>query len=90
MLGFLFGRRPKAVEPVVETQREELERLVQELNAAMAVLPQKPRLLIDLATGGLELDLPETLPDEALALPAPRTDDSDGKGDADAETQSAA
>lgn len=79
MLRFLFGMRSPTEEAAAETQREALERLVRDLNAAIAALPEKPRLIIDPATGKLELDLPETLPDEALALPAPGTKDADDK-----------
>ncbi|WP_212524575.1 hypothetical protein [Actibacterium sp. MT2.3-13A] len=79
MLRFLFGMRPRAEASVAETQREELERLIRELNAAVAALPEKPRLIIDPASGKLELDLPETLPDEALALPAPERTEQDDK-----------
>ncbi|MGC9371325.1 MAG: hypothetical protein ACP5DX_17480 [Paracoccaceae bacterium] len=76
---FLFGMRPPTEDAVAETQREALERLVRDLNAAIAALPEKPRLIIDPATGKLELDLPETLPDEALALPAPDAKTTDDK-----------
>ena len=79
MLRFLFGMRPQSEDAAIETQRERLERLIRELNAAIAALPEKPRLIIDPATGELEADLPETLPDEALALPAPGEADADDK-----------
>jgi len=85
MLRFLFGMRPSSEEAAAETQRETLERLVRDLNAAIAALPQKPRLIIDPATGKLELDLPETLPDEALALPAPDAKTTDDKPASDNE-----
>lgn len=70
MFRFLFGGR-NVEDVVAESQREELERLTGEFNKAMDALPEKPKLIIDPATGHLALDLPETLPDEALALPAP-------------------
>lgn len=79
MLRFLFGMRPQSEETAAETQRETLERLVRELNAAIAALPEKPGLIIDPAKCELTLDLPETLPDEALALPAPETTETDDK-----------
>jgi len=53
--------------------------------AAIAALPEKPRLIIDPATGELEADLPETLPDEALALPAPDAKTTDDKPASDNE-----
>jgi hypothetical protein len=40
----------------------------------MAGLADKPRLTVDMETGELTLDLPEQMPDEALALPAPAGD----------------
>lgn len=73
MLKFLFGGR-KPVEATPETQREAFTRLVGDLNEAIAGLPEKPKFVIDPATGGFELLLPEQLPDEALALPAPEED----------------
>jgi hypothetical protein len=69
MLKFLFrGRETNAV---VETQRQRFERIVTELNDAIDGLPVKPRVTLDPVTGHFELHLPEQLPDEALALPAP-------------------
>jgi len=70
MLRFLFGTKPTAAAKP-ETQREAFARLLADLNAALAELPEKPKVTIDPATGGIELHLPEQLPDEALALPAP-------------------
>jgi len=69
MLKFLFRGREKSA--VVETQRQRLERIVTELNDAIDGLPVKPRVTLDPVTGHIELHLPEQLPDEALALPAP-------------------
>ena len=77
MLKFLFAKRPQEEEAVAETQRETLVRLVRELNEALAALPEKPRVIVDPETGELDLDLPETLPDEALALPAPQETETD-------------
>ncbi|WP_084861047.1 hypothetical protein [Salibaculum halophilum] len=73
MFKFLFGRKGGA-EPVKETQRETLERAIGEINEIMAGLTDKPKLTVDMDTGGLTLDLPEQMPDEALALPAPAAD----------------
>ena len=73
MFKFLFGRKGGA-EPVKETQRETLERAIGEINEIMAGLTDKPKLTVDMETGGLTLELPEQMPDEALALPAPADD----------------
>ena len=70
MFKFLFRGRNKAV--VVETQRQSFERIVSDLNDAIDGLPIKPRVTLDPATGHVELHLPEQMPDEALALPAPQ------------------
>ncbi|WP_095589199.1 hypothetical protein [Actibacterium ureilyticum] len=73
MLKFLFGgRKPAEAKP--ETQREAFARLVGDLNEAIVALPEKPKFVIDPETGGFELVLPEQLPDEALALPAPEVE----------------
>ena len=69
MFKFLFRGRGKEV--VVETQRQNFERNVSELNSAIDGLPVKPRVTLDPVTGHIELHLPEQMPDEALALPAP-------------------
>ncbi|RLJ59003.1 hypothetical protein BCF46_1145 [Litoreibacter meonggei] len=69
MLKFLFRGREKEV--VVETQRQNFERIISELNSAIDGLPVKPRVTLDPVTGHVELHLPEQMPDEALALPAP-------------------
>ena len=70
MFKFLFHGRNKEV--VVETQRQSFERLVSDLNDAIDGLPIKPRVTLDPTTGHVELHLPEQMPDEALALPAPQ------------------
>ena len=71
MLKFLFGQR-KTDAPVIETQREVFERLQTDLNTAIDLLPEKPKMTFDPMTGHIALTLPEQLPDEALALPAPQ------------------
>jgi hypothetical protein len=70
MFKFLF-RRKAGAEPAQETQRETLERAIGEINEIMTGLADKPKLTVDMETGGLTLELPEQMPDEALALPAP-------------------
>ncbi|MEP3347802.1 MAG: hypothetical protein ABJN34_02220 [Litoreibacter sp.] len=74
MFKFLFRGRGK--DAVVETQRQSFERIVSELNAAIDGLPVKPRVTLDPATGHVGLQLPEQMPDEALALPAPEEKDA--------------
>ena len=69
MLKFLFRGRGKEV--VVETQRQGFERIIAELNGAIDGLPVKPCVTLDPVTGHLDLHLPDQMPDEALALPAP-------------------
>ena len=48
-----------------------MERALGEINSVLAELDAKPKLSFDPATGALELELPEQMPDERLALPAP-------------------
>ncbi|SFR44223.1 hypothetical protein [Litoreibacter janthinus] len=87
MLKFLFRGREKDV--VVETQRQSFERIVSELNAAIDGLSVKPRITLDPATGHVDLHLPEQLPDEALALPAP-TDEAEQVTEETAEPENTA
>lgn len=72
MLNFLFRGR-KTPEVKVETQREMFTRLVDELNAAIDKLADKPKVTLDPATGHIHPEMPEQFPDEALALPKPAT-----------------
>ncbi|MBT0957006.1 hypothetical protein IV417_06395 [Alphaproteobacteria bacterium KMM 3653] len=71
MLRFFFGGK-KAEEAKVETQREGFIRVLGELNDLIGGLDPKPAVTVDPATGRIELRLPKQLPDEALALPAPK------------------
>ncbi len=70
MFRFLIGGR-KNQTPEPEPQRQVFRRLMADLNTAIDELPEKPAVTIDPATGHISLRLPEQLPDEALALPAP-------------------
>jgi hypothetical protein len=71
MFKFLkFGRGAKS-NVVIETQRQSFERLVGELNEAIAALPDMPAVTINAVTNEVSFALPENFPDEALALPAP-------------------
>ena len=85
MLQFLFGK--KSSDPVkIETQRETFDRLISELNEAIALLPDKPKVTFDPATGFVAFETPEQFPDEALALPAPdETSASDESDESDAQ-----
>ena len=74
MFKFLkFGRGSKS-KVVIETQRQTFERLVGELNEAIAALPEMPAVTINPVTQELSFALPENFPDEALALPAPEAE----------------
>lgn len=88
MLNFLFRRRANVEEPEVkiETQRETFTRLIEELNAAIALLADKPKVTIEPATGAVSFELPEQFPDEALQLPAPDEEASEAEA-ADAEAE---
>ncbi|RPE67433.1 hypothetical protein EDD53_1842 [Pacificibacter maritimus] len=71
MFKFLkFGRGSKS-KVVIETQRQTFERLVGELNEAIAALPDMPAVTVNPVTNEISFALPDTFPDEALALPAP-------------------
>ena len=80
MFKFLFGKKDKAPEIIIkETQRETVTRALGEVNEILAGMDVKPKLTFDLEIGLFEIELPEQMPDEALALPAP-----DASEDADA------
>lgn len=59
---------------VKETQRQVFERAVSELNDIMAGMEEKPEFSVDLNDGKLTFSLPDQMPDEALALPAPNSE----------------
>ncbi len=72
---FEFLKRLRGLpEEVKESQRARFTRLVEELNEAIAELPEKPAVTFTPETGALSFDLPEQFPDEALALPKPDED----------------
>ncbi len=62
---------------VTETQRQTIERALAEVNAVVALMAVKQKVTIDPATGSVALELPEQMPDEALALPAPEAEASE-------------
>lgn len=73
MFKFLFGKKSED-EPVTvvrETSRETIERALQEINGILAELDPKPAVTFDPVSGAISLALPEQMPDEAKALPAP-------------------
>jgi len=82
MFNFLFGKKG-TVEAVRETQRETLERALGEVNDILALMPEKPPVTVDMASGAISIDLPDQMPDEALALPAPEAPAKDAPGTAD-------
>lgn len=75
MFKFLFGRSGD-VKTVTETQRQTVERALDEVNAILLGMDVKPKLSFDPATGAITVDLPDQMPDEALALPAPEKAES--------------
>lgn len=91
MLNFIFGRDRKGkAEPRVETQRETATRALDELNGVLAGLDPKPRVGFDPATGAIDVTWPDQMPDEALALPAPKAPGADDALDGAADTKKAA
>lgn len=68
---FKFLKRVGRSAPQLETQRQIVERAVGEINAILENMETKPTIATDLNTGRLEISLPDQMPDEALALPAP-------------------
>ena len=73
MFKFMFGRG--AGKPAAETQRQTVARAVEELNGVLAGMTDKAVVGIDLNSGLLTVELPEQMPDEALALPAPEVEE---------------
>lgn len=74
MFKFLFGK--KAGKAKIETQRDTVVRVVEELNSVLALMADKPVVGVDLNTGLITVDLPDQMPDEALALPAPSAEEA--------------
>jgi len=74
MFKFLFGK--KGGKAAIETQRDTVARTVEELNSVLALMADKPVVGVDLNTGLITVDLPDQMPDEALALPAPDVDEA--------------
>lgn len=68
MLKFLFR---KSAQAEAVNQRKSLENLLANLNDILRDMPEKPLVIVDANSGEITLDLPDQMPDEALALPAP-------------------
>ena len=81
MFKFLFGK--KGGKARIEPQRDTVVRTVEELNSVLALMADKPVVRVDLNTGLIIVDLPEQMPDEALALPAPQEDTPDVEAEMD-------
>lgn len=77
MFKFLFRRKQEVPEIVKETQRETVTRALEEIYEIVAAMEPRPKITIDVSTGLLSLDLPEQMPDEALALPSPSSSSDD-------------
>lgn len=80
MFKFLFRNKP--VEAVKETQRETVSRAMGEVNGILGGMAVRPKVAVNLETGLIEIELPEQMPDEALALPAPETPEASEAADA--------
>lgn len=74
MLKFLSSLRGKPA-VVIETQRQQFDRVTEELNEMIVQLGGLPAIKIDPAAQTLTLTAPDQFPDEALALPAPTSDE---------------
>lgn len=70
MFKFLF-RRKGEIETVKETQRQTFERALGEVNEILVQLDPKPRVTVDPEAGTIAFEMPDQMPDEALALPKP-------------------
>lgn len=76
MFRFLFSKSgPKKA----ETQRETVERALSELNGVLALMTDKAKVTVDMNVGLIDVELPEQMPDEALALPAPEVEEPKGE-----------
>lgn len=71
MFKFLFGNKATAPEIKRETQRETILRAQAEINEILVQLTPKARITVYPEEGSFTIDLPEQMPDEAKALPAP-------------------
>lgn len=74
MFKFLFGTKP-GTEAVKETARQTAERALGELNEVLAQLSEQPSITI--AANRIDVDWPDQMPGEAMALPAPAPETTD-------------
>lgn len=76
MFKFLFNKTDKRTQVVVaETQRQRVERALREVNMVLVTLTPKAKITVYPEEGTLSVTLPDQMPDEALALPAPKSSD---------------
>ncbi len=85
MFKFLFRNRPGAAPAAPESQRATVLRAQAELNAVLAALQPKAAITIHPENGTLAIALPDQMPDEARALPAPDAEPADGAATARAD-----
>jgi hypothetical protein len=72
MFKFLFGKSEKATpQPVLESQRETVTRALREVNEILITLTPRAKITVYPDEGTISVTLPDQMPDEALALPAP-------------------
>lgn len=77
MFKFLFGKSATPVpQPVLETQRETLTRALREVNEILVTLTPRAKITVYPDEGTISVTLPDQMPDEALALPAPQRADN--------------
>ena len=65
MLNFLFRGKSKAKRV---SQHETVKTLIEDLNEIIGTMADKPKIVVDPNSGALELQMPDQMPDEALAL----------------------
>lgn len=75
MLKTFFDRLSVRSAPALN-QRQIVEKALADLNEVLGAMADRPALTIDMASGRLAIDLPDQMPDEALALPAPEAADT--------------
>ena len=71
MFNFLFGKKTKKAEKKPETHRETIIRAQEEINNILSTLTPKATITINPEQGTLTINLPDHMPDEPKALPAP-------------------
>jgi hypothetical protein len=69
MFRLLFGKTDEIT--AQPTQRARIASALDEINEIVAGLEVKPKFCFEAGTGRVWIDLPDQMPDEAPALPAP-------------------